>query len=297
MIDLREQLDLESRRVSLAPGAEERMFERQERRDRLRRAATVTFALALVAGVIAVVAAVRRLGLKGTYHLQLGSDGSLLILAPRNVGLPGSPATFSLTDSRFVTDLLVGDGCDGKGTYRWSLEGGRLTLTPIVDRCELRTTVLATQPWTSSPQPAADELQGDWLSTFTCEAMVETVEAADVNSQLEKFWRRAYAIQLGSADESDPCAGNPPPLTYHIRFANGRLQVFDPPDDAEGFDGGYELHGDRMTIRDATTNNIVGTYEVAYQLDGDRLTFDILGRGGRDPFTIAVWETAEFRRA
>ena len=54
-VRLRDELEREGRRVSLEPGASERMFERRERRDRRRRAGAVTVAIALAAGVFALL--------------------------------------------------------------------------------------------------------------------------------------------------------------------------------------------------------------------------------------------------
>lgn len=328
MPDLREHLERESFRVSLEPGAADRMFERRERRDRRRRVGTTVVGLALLVAVIALVLLalprgkeprpasppsivgsftaqlpnqdpdVQRLGLKGAYQLRLAEGGTLEIIGPRRMLLPGPPITYSVTGDRFVTDLFVGEGCDAEGTYRWTLDGVDLRLTPVADACEMRSVLLSDRPWVhATTQPSADVLQGDWITTFTCEEMVRTVEGANVNSQLEKFWRRVQANELASDDQTDPCAGNPPSLTHTFRFDDGRLLLFDAPAGQEGFDGGYEVRGDVLTIRDATSNNIVGTYRVAYRLDGDRLTFDLLGRGGKDPFFVAVWETGEFRRA
>ena len=327
MPDLRERLELESHRVTLEPGAADRMFERRERRERRRRVGTAVVGLALLVVVIALVLSalprakeprpasppsivgsyatrlpnhdpdVQGLGLKGVYRLRLAEDGSLEIIGPRRISVPGPPITYSVDEELFTTDLFVGQGCDAEGTYRWSLESDGLVFTPSADACEMRSVLLSNQPWTRTTSPAADALQGDWVTTFTCEEMVRTVERADVNPQLEKIWRRAQANELGSGDPTEPCAGDPPPLTHTLRLDDGRLLIFDAPTGQEGFDGGYELDGDVMTIRDATSNNVVGTYRVAYRLDGDRLTFDLLGRGGRDPFFVGVWESGEFERA
>src|SRR5262245_164986 len=214
MSDLRERLERESLRVTLSPGAEDRMFERRERRDRRRRVGTVVFALALLVGIVAVV----------------------LTALPRDHVRPATPVP-------------------------------------------------------------ADALQGEWVATSTCDEMVQAVERAQVNAQLEKFWRRAQAQALGSDDPEDPCAGNPAPVAYRFQFADGHLRIFDPPTGREGFAGEYELEGDVLKVRDREGDNIVGTYRVAYRLDGDTLSFDLLGRGGKDPFFIGAWESGELQRA
>ena len=123
---LRDELERESHRVSLPPHASERMFERRDRRDRRRRAGVVVVGLALLAGVIVIVLSaaprgeeeprpaaptgvvagtyearlpprdpdVTRLGLAGIYELRLGADGTVRMMSPRDVDLPGAPVTF-----------------------------------------------------------------------------------------------------------------------------------------------------------------------------------------------------------
>jgi hypothetical protein len=81
-----------------------------------------------------------------------------------------------------------------------------------------------------------------------------------------------------------------------FRFTDGRLLIFDPPHLQEGFDGWYAIHGHVITIRDGGTRNIEGRYRVAFRIDGDTLTFHLLGRGASDPFFVAAWETAAFIR-
>ena len=323
---LRDALEGEGRRVTLEPGAAERMFERRVRRDRRRRAGAAGVGLALVGVVVAVLLTalpgrdgereivtgpsavagvyvtrlpaddpeVERLGLAGRYELRLRADGSLAILSPPDVDLPGPPIAFTVTGRRFTTDLLVGLGCDAPGTYRWALAGGDLTFSPVDDPCAVRSTVLATRAWTDTEaEPDADALQGEWRATFTCEQMVATVEAAGVARRGEAFWRRANADALGSPDEQDPCAGSPAELTYTLRFASDRLQIFDRGP-AEGFDGKYELDGDVLTIRDPRTRNIDGGYRLNVEIGSDSLTFRLLGRGASDPWFLATWQVAPF---
>jgi hypothetical protein len=64
------------------------------------------------------------------------------------------------------------------------------------------------------------------------------------------------------------------------------------PDGSEGFDGGYEVRGNIMTIRDAGTRNIKGSYELRFRRNNDRASFQLLGRGATDPFFVATWESA-----
>ncbi|HEU4356755.1 MAG TPA: hypothetical protein VFT27_14295 [Actinomycetota bacterium] len=323
---LRDALEREGRRVSLAPGAAERMFERRDRRDRRSRIAAIVESAALVVGVLAIVLAtlpgrdherqvvmgpaavagtygtrlldqdpdVARLALAGRYELRLSSDGSLIMLSPPDVDMPGPPIAFTVTGARFTTDLLVGQGCDAPGTYRWSRDAGSLTLTPLDEPCEVRSTILATQPWLeTSPPVSTDALQGQWRATFTCDEMVATVETAPVSRHDEAIWRRANAEAFGSPDPEDPCAGSPPEPTYTLRFAGDRLQIFDNGP-AEGFDGHYRLDGDILTIRDPRSRNINGAYRLQVRVGEGTLTFTLIERGATDPWFLSTWQVAPF---
>ena len=326
---LRDELERESHRVSLPPHASERMFERRDRRDRRRRAGVIVTGLALFAGVIAIVlfAAPRgeeeprpaaptgvvagtyearlpardpdvtRLGLAGMYELRLGAGGTVRMMSPRDVDLPGAPVTFSIEDDVFTTDFLVGSGCDTQGRYRWSADEQALTLTPLDDPCDLRTALLATRPWTSiTPLAPTDALQGDWTATFTCEEMVAAVERAPIPPEGIAFFRQGMSHDLGSPDPNHPCAGTPPdPMTQTLRFVDGRLQIFDQTG-SEGFDGGYERRGDVLVIRDALTQNIVGSYRLAIDTRPDALVFRLLGQAAKDPFFTGTWEVSPFVR-
>lgn len=323
---LRDALQGESRRASLAPGAAERMFDRRDRRDRRRRVAAVVESLALVVGVLALVLTtlpgdgrdrqdvmgpsavagrymtrlsdldtdVARLELAGRYELHLSSDGSLTVLSPPDVDMPGPPIGFTVTGSRLTTDLLLGQGCEAPGTYRWSRDGETLTLEPIEEPCELRSVILGTRAWVeTTPLPSADALQGEWRATFTCDEMAATVEAAQVTRHDEAFWRRANAEALGSPDPDDPCAGSPPLRMYTLRFSGDRLQIFDQGP-SEGFDGRYKLDGDILTIRDPRSRNIKGAYRLVVEIGEKELTFQLVGRGATDPWFLSTWQVAPF---
>jgi hypothetical protein len=81
-----------------------------------------------------------------------------------------------------------------------------------------------------------------------------------------------------------------------FRFAGGRLQIFDPPDLQEGFDGHYVVRGDIITISDGSNRNIDGRYRVSFRIEGDRVTFDLLGSAASDAFFVGAWESAPFVR-
>jgi hypothetical protein len=174
-----------------------------------------------------------------------------------------------------------------------------LTLLPIDESCELRRIVLASHPWTAVTNPAtADPLEGEWTAMLSCERMVRAVQRAPVDAELEAFWRAELADQYaeGPPDLTDPCRDVPEPLVRVFRFANGRLQIFDPPDLQEGFDGSYEIQGNTITINDGSGRNIEGTYRVAFRIEGDRVTFDLIGRAASDAFFVGAWESASFVR-
>jgi hypothetical protein len=321
---LREQLDRESARVALAPGAAERLFARRARRERRRRIASVSIGLALASASLwialrglpqrspnrktipdaATVAGtyearlsgagdVARLGLAGRYELRLRGDGSLTIVSPPTFDIADVPTSFSIEGHELRTDLLTGVRCRGDGTYRWSLSDGVLTLRRLHDSCDARVAILTTRPWRPFTSTASDPLEGEWMSSFSCSAMVSNVRSAPVAPHDETFWLRAAADETGSSDRHDPCAGSPPKLSYTFRFTDGRLQIFDRTG-AEGFDGRYEVRGDVIVVRDPRTRNISGAYRFAFHLQDERLEFQPLGRAAKDPFYIAVWGTAPF---
>jgi hypothetical protein len=326
-VRLRDQLERESHRVSLPPGAAGRMFERSARRERRRRAGTMVIGLALAASVVALVVTslpgrdrerklitdasavagtyetrlpsrdpdVARLNVGGFYDLTLTADGTFELNGPWDINLPGPPTTFSVAGDEFTTDLLVGFGCETEGTYRWSLDQGQLTLTPLADSCDFRSVLLGTRPWTAvDPGSAPDALQGDWTATYSCEEIVAAVERSESPPDFLDEWRAAYVELLSSPDEDDPCAGSPPPLSTTFRFTGERLLIFDGR--PEGFDGRYDLDGNVLTIRDPRSSNIQGEYQVRVTFGDDVLRFELLGDAAAEPFFTGAWETAPFVR-
>jgi hypothetical protein len=331
MADLHDLLERESERYTLPAGAAERMFERGRRRARNRRLAAVAVGAVLFVATLAILRSglpggereprpaapvtartvagtytvrltpedpgVQLLHMEGRFKMRLFANGSLELRSPRRFDLPGDPITFEIRRGQLTTDALVGSECEGPGTYRVSLDAGTLTLVPIEESCDLRRIVLASRPWTAVVTgPTSDPLEGDWIATFSCERMVRAVRRAPVAAEVEAFWTAAVADQFGSNDLTDPCQAVSEPLTWMFRFADGRLQIFDPPDLQEGFDGSYLIRGDVMTISDGSDRNIEGRYEVAIRTQGDRVSFDLLGRGASDAFFVATWESAPFVR-
>jgi hypothetical protein len=333
MSDLRALLEREGERVSLPPDAADRMFERGRRRDRNRKIAALGAAAVLFVAVLVIVRSslptghrleparprpitarsiagtyavrlrasdkqVDRQSLEGPYSMQLKPDGSLLIIGPHRVDFPWNPATFEIARGVLTTDAFVGtsdpdpdQGCQGPATYRVERGAGSLTFTPVGERCRFRAAILATGPWTAMSNSSSGRFQGDWTATFSCERMVRTVQRAAIAPRDEEVWFQGSG-ELGS-DPSHPCSGAPEPITFTLRFDRGRLLIYGP-DGSEGFNGGYEVHGNIMTIRDAGTDNINGSYDVRFRLNNDRVSFQLLGRGATDPFFVATWESVPF---
>jgi RNA polymerase sigma factor (sigma-70 family) len=333
---MRTWLEAESQRVDLPADTARRVLERGRRRARNRRAAAFGIGALLFVVVVAVIRAaapsrepqpavptpaptspgsvagsysvrlpdtddeVQRFGLEGRYSMELTRSGDLLLGGPREFDLSGDPITFDVERGRFTTDLMVGERCDTSGRYRVTLTEGILTLTPQDESCDPRRVLLASAPWTAARSaPPADPLEGDWIATFTCDQMLRAVHRAPVGGQMEAYWRRSVAVQRRSDDFDDPCGRSDTPVGYKFRFDHGRLLIFDRDlqgDLPEGFDGRYEIDGDAITISDGEYDNILGRYRVAFRIEGDQVMFDLLGRGGRDPFFVGAWESAPFVR-
>jgi hypothetical protein len=190
-----------------------------------------------------------------------------------------------------TTDALMGSPCDAPARYRVSLEAERLSFLPVEESCELRRVLLSSRPWAAVAEEETEPLEGDWTATFSCQRMVRTVEDSPVSNGSANFWRRAIATDLGSDDPTDPCAANPSPMRFTLRFSNGHVWVFDGGRYAEGFDGDYELLS-RDVVRFG--DSIDGPFRARFRIRGDRVTFDLIGRGGSQPFFVGAWESAPF---
>jgi hypothetical protein len=333
MSDLRSVLEREGERVALPPEAADRMFERGRRRQRNRRVGALAMGILLLLAVLAIVRSslpeghrpeparprpitarsiagtytvrlpasdeqVDRLGLGGRYSMQLNPDGSLLLVGPHRVDFPWNPATFDVSEGVLTTDAFVGtsdpdQGCRAPATYRVERGAGSLMLTPAEEPCRFRATILATSPWTAVSSHPSGRFQGDWTTTISCERMVRTVQRAAIAPRDEEFWLR-HSGELGP-DPNDPCSGAPDLIRFTLRFDRGRLLIYGP-DGSLGFDGGYEVRGNIMAIRDAGRGNINGSYELRFQLNQDRVSFQLLGRGATDPFFVATWQSAPFEK-
>ena len=183
MSDLRDQLELESQRVTLAPGADARLWDRRRRRERRRRAsALVVGGLLTAALVVLSVQALRvtddgrtpaarpraaaydeiagtyvtRLpsitvdgqSIEGRYELRLLPSGALLLSVPSEFEQAVGSVVFRLSGSIFTTNAFANYLCPGTvGTYRWSLEGDLLRFLPVAEPCDIRGAVFSTRPW------------------------------------------------------------------------------------------------------------------------------------------------------
>jgi len=331
MVDLHDLLEDESQRFSLPAGAAERMWERGKRRERSRRITTMGLGAVLFVAILVILRSswpgaqreqtpaddltptalagtyavelgpqdpgVQVAHMAGRYEMRLSTDGHLELVSPKGFDLTGGAFRFEISGQEMTTDALVGAGCRAPGTYRVVRDAGVLSLVPIQERCELRRLVLGTRPWAAVRNgPASDTLEGDWMTTFSCDQMVRAVRRAPVTAQVEAFWTAATADRFGSDDLGDPCRAAPESLAWMLRFSDGRLQIFDPPDLSEGFDGSYVIRGNVLTISDGSERNIDGRYEVAFRIEGGQVSFDLIGRGASDAFFVATWETAPFVR-
>ena len=325
MAELRDLLERESARFTLPAGAEERMFERGRRRERNRRLAAIGVGAVLFLAVVAIVRSalpggdepapaiptpvtprsaegtyttelsrdqegVRRLGLQGKFELRLERDGTMQLSSPHGYDFSGAPVTFTIENGVLTTDALVGTGCDAPGSYRVRLRAGILSFEAVDEPCELRRVLFTARSWTLVEE-ARDRLEGEWTATFSCERMVRTVQAAPTSLAHEELWLRTIAEELGSDDPFDPCAVATPPIAFTLRFSNGHLWIFGGGNLAEGFDGDYRLVG-RNLLRFG--DRIDGPFRARFELVGDTITFDLLGRGGSQPFFVATWESAPF---
>lgn len=327
MAELHDLLERESERFTLPPGAEERMFGRGRRRERNRRLAAIGVGAVLFLAVIAIVRsalpsgdetkpaiptpvtprsiagtyttelrrdeddAVRRLRLQGAFELRMERDGTMQLSSAHGYDLPGAPVTFAIEDGVLTTDALVGTECDEPGRYRVAVLGGTLTFAPVEESCELRRVLFTSRAWTLVDEKR-DRLEGEWTATFSCERMVRTVRAAPASLAHEELWLRTMSDMLGSDDPFDPCAAAADaPMTFTLRFSNGHLWVFDGATFTEGFDGDYELIGPNIV---RFGDRIDGPFRARFEIEGDRVTFDLIGPGGSQPFFVGAWESAPF---
>jgi len=190
MDDIRERLERESERVTLAPGARARMLERRRRRERSRRASALAVGLSvtLAIGVFALQGArvvrdggetdlgtpgpgandaiagtyttrlpvsdpdISRFRLEGSYTMRLRPSGVLLLSVPPGFEPQGTPSIlFRLSGNLFTTNAFLNFDCrHAFGTYRWSLQDDVLEFVPVDEPCEVREALFSSRVWRSS---------------------------------------------------------------------------------------------------------------------------------------------------
>jgi hypothetical protein len=87
--------------------------------------------------------------LGGRWVIELRADGTMSVSAPPSFTAGRNGYSYRITGELFRTDLFSSGVCSGiaPGVYRWIVSGSDLTLIPIDDACEARSTLIASQPW------------------------------------------------------------------------------------------------------------------------------------------------------
>jgi len=138
---------------------------------------------------------------------------------------------------------------------------------------------------------AVDPLVGEWIQTFVCED-----EYLAVHPQAVKGYDGWVRDQFEAPNTDDPCAGSKEELTRIVRFEDGHIVIFDPPNLEMGLNASYEVHGDTFTANDGG-QNIPGTFTFRFEIVGDEMTVELVGRGAKDPWVVSAWEAAPFIRS
>jgi TRAP-type C4-dicarboxylate transport system substrate-binding protein len=128
----------------------------------------------------------------------------------------------------------------------------------------------------STAQPAADPLAGEWRQTFTCEDAAEAV-------------RRAVPAQ--DVVNSGWSCDLPGAQTRIARFEDGRVFLLDPPSHEVGLSASYEIVDDHTFTLSDGDENIPGSYRFEYRFEGEELIVDVLEV---DPYFVGTWEAAPF---
>ena len=92
--------------------------------------------------------------LGGSWTMRLAADGEIFLSPPETFGSDTSSLSglaFTLVGDRFRNNIFYSDYCTSVGTYTWSLQTGSLAFAPVDDSCAIRTTLLSTTPWQTSP--------------------------------------------------------------------------------------------------------------------------------------------------
>src|SRR4051794_15602589 len=110
-------------------------------------------ASAMIEGTYAVritpadTAALDARDLDGLWQFALRGDGLLTAQGPPATPVSTPPTQYHIEGDQLLTTALQSRTCPGVGVYRWSLQGSRLTLTLISDRCPVRVALFTAHPW------------------------------------------------------------------------------------------------------------------------------------------------------
>ena len=150
-------------------------------------------------------------------------------------------------------------------------------------------------PTASTAAAAADPLTGEWRQQYTCADVVRTLQKAGFAEDLPKLLDGSeFATNPSSAH---PCAEPKAKVERIARFQDGHVLFFDPPNQELGLDATYNIVDDHTFTANDAGQNIEGTYTFRWHIQGDRLTFKLVGRAARDPYFVAAWEAAPVHRA
>jgi hypothetical protein len=149
------------------------------------------------------------------------------------------------------------------------------------------------------PEPSAkvtDPLNGDWRQESTCSEIVRTMRRVGASDgDLLGFIQGAEG-RAKRPPRNKPCKGAPAKFVRFIRFRNGHLLIFDPPQQALGADALYKVINDHtFTIVSAPgDHNFTGVTRFRYNIVGDQLTINVLTT---DSYVHAAFESAPYVRS
>ena len=148
-----------------------------------------------------------------------------------------------------------------------------------------------------------DPLEGEWLAEVSCQDLLDAVERAGTKPAVVNEWAAGIRGFWGGSGEPSPralCAGAEEPIRFIWRFQGGVLVGYGPPNNDEATPPfSYEIADEHsFTADDGGTGNFPGsgilTFE--YVIDGDKIRFDLVGKGSEDPWVVPAWESGPFTR-
>jgi hypothetical protein len=152
-------------------------------------------------------------------------------------------------------------------------------------------------PTASTAAAAADPLTGEWRQQYTCADVVRTLQKAGFAEVLPKLLVDSQLAANPSSAHLCSEREAKAKVERIARFQDGHVLFFDPPNQELGLDATYNMVDDHTFSANDAGQNIDGTYTFRWHIQGDRLTFKLVGRAARDPYFVAAWEAAPFHRA